>query len=102
MVFRLTRSNAGMGALKLETLETPEMPLDLPEDRLQEDACKTSRSLSGPQPAATENKILVLKTRVTQLERELTVAHASIQDLTETTCFLRRTALNPAHARTVV
>ena len=33
MASRLTRSLACMGALELE-LETPDIPLDLPEDRL--------------------------------------------------------------------
>ena len=41
MALRLTRSSARMGALELG-LETPDILLDLPEDRLQEDACETS------------------------------------------------------------
>ena len=44
-----------MGALELETLETPDMPLDLPEDRLQEDAHETSRAPGGSWLEVTEN-----------------------------------------------
>ena len=45
------------------------------------------------QPVAMENKIRARQTRVTQLERDLAVAHARIQDHTEINSFLRRTAL---------
>ena len=95
MASRLTRSSAHMGALELE-LETPDIPLDLPEDRLQEDASETTCAPGNSQPAATEVKILALETRVTQLEADLAVAHARIQDLTEINSFFRRTASNPA------
>ena len=46
MTSLLTRSSALMGAreLKLETPETADIPLDLLEDRLQEDAHETSRA----------------------------------------------------------
>ena len=64
MAWRLTRSSARMGALEHE-LETPDIPLDLPEDRLQEDARETSLAPGDSQPAATQNKILALDTRVT-------------------------------------
>ena len=88
-----------MGALKPETHETPNISLDLPEDRLQEDARETSLAPGNSQPAATENKILALETRVTQLEADLAVAHARIQDRTEINSFLRHTASNSAPAR---
>ena len=80
MASRLTRSSARMGALEpeLEILETPDTPLDLPEDRLQEDARDTTCAPSESQPVAMENKILALETRVTQLEADLAVAHARI------------------------
>ena len=44
MASRLTPSSARMGALEpeLEILETLDTPLDLPEDRLQEDAPDTT------------------------------------------------------------
>ena len=101
MASGLTRSSARMGAHepKLEILETPDTPLDLPEDRLQEDARDTTCAPGESQPVAMENKILALQTRVTQLERDLGVAHARIQDLTEINSFLRRSASNPAPAR---
>ena len=101
MASRLTRSSACKGALEpeLEILETTDTPLDLPEDRLQEDARDTTRASGESQPVATENKILALHTRVTQLERDLDVAHARIQDLTEINSFLHRTPSNPAPAR---
>ena len=54
---------------ELEILETPNTPLDLPEDRLQEDACDTTCAPGESQPVVTEDKILALQTRVTQLER---------------------------------
>ena len=103
MASRLTRSLARMGALEpeLEILETPYNPLDLPEDRLQEDARDTTSAPGESQPVAMENKILALQTRVTQLERDLAVAHACIPDLTEINSFLRRTASNPAPARAI-
>ena len=90
-----------MGALEpeLEILERADTPLDLPEDWLQEDACDTTCAPSVFQPVGTENKILALQTRVTQLERDLAVAHAHIQDLTEINSFLCRTPSNPAPAR---
>ena len=94
----LTRSSARMGALELE-LETPDIPIDLLEDRLQEDARETSLAPGNSQPAATQNKILALETQVAQLEADLAVAHARIQDLTDINSFLRRTASNPAPAR---
>ena len=101
MALRLTRSSAHMGALEpeLEILKTPNTPLDLPEDRLQEDARDTTCAPGESQQVATENKILALQTRVTQLERDLAVAHAHIQDLNEINSFLRRTPSNPAPAR---
>ena len=101
MASHLTRSSARMGALEPEPeiLETHDNPLDLPEDRLQEDAPDTTSAPGNSQPAATEAKILALETRVTQLEADLAVAHAPIQDLTEINSFLRHTALNPAPAR---
>ena len=95
---RLTRSSAHMGALELE-LEIPNATLNLPEDRLQEDASENSRATGGSQPAATENQMLVLQTRVTQLETDLAVAHARIQDLTEINSLLWRTTPTPAPAR---
>ena len=95
----LTRSSARMGALECETLETPNISLHLPEDQLQEDARETSLAPGDSQPAARQNKILALETRVTQLEAGLTVAHARIQDLTEIYSCLRRTTSNPALAR---
>ena len=69
-----------MGALEpeLEILETTDITLDLPEDRLQEDAPDTTCTPGKSQPAATENKILALVTQVTQLEADLAVAHAHI------------------------
>ena len=90
-----------MGALapELEMLKTPNTPLELPEDRLQEDARDTTCAPSESQPVATENKTLALQTRVTQLERALAVAHVRIQDLTDINSFLRRTPSNPAPAR---
>ena len=44
MASRLTRSSARMGTHEpeLEILETPDTPLDLPEDQLQEDARDTT------------------------------------------------------------
>ena len=100
MASRLTRSSARMGALELE-LETPDMPLEQPEDRLQEDARQTSCAPGKSQPAATETENLVLHTRVAQLETDLAVAHDRIRDLTEINSFLRRTASNPAPARAI-
>ena len=90
-----------MGAVEpeLEILETPDTPLDLPEDQLQEVARDTTCAPGESQPVVTEEKILALQTRVTQLEKDLTVAHAHIQDLTEINSFLRRTPSNPAPAR---
>ena len=101
MALRLTRSSAGMGTLEpeLEILETTDIRLDLPEDQLQEDAPDTTCAPGNSQPAAMEAMILALETRVTQLEADLAVAHARIQDLTEINSFLRRTASNPAPAR---
>ena len=87
-----------MGALELE-LETPDIPLEQREDRLQDDARQTSRAPGESQLVATETENLVLRTRVAQLETDLAVAHARIQDLTEINSFLRRTASNPAPAR---
>ena len=98
MASHLTRSSAHMGALELE-LETPNIPLDQPEPCHQADARETFYAPGESQPAATENKILALETRVTQLEADLAVAHARIQDLTEINSFLRRTTWNPAPAR---
>ena len=90
-----------MGALEpeLEILETLDTLLDVPEDRLQEDARDTTSAPGESQPVAMENKILALQTRVTQLERDLAVAHARIQDLTEINSFLRRTPSNSAPTR---
>ena len=90
-----------MGALQaeLEILETTDIPLDLPEDRPQEDAPDTTCAPGNSQPAATEAKILALETPVTQLEADLALAHARIQDLTDINSFLRRTGSNPAPAR---
>ena len=61
MASRLTRSSARMGALELE-LETPDMPLEQPEDRLQEDARQTSCNPGESQPAATETENVILRT----------------------------------------
>ena len=93
-----------MGALepKLEILETPETldnTLDLPEDRLQEDAREASRTPGESHPAATDTENLALRTRVAQLERDLAVAHNRIRDLTEINSLLRRTSSNPAPGR---
>ena len=101
MASHLTRSSARMGALEpeLEILKTPDTLLDLPEDQLQEDARDTTSAPGESLPVAMENKILALQTRVTQLERDLAVAHARIQDLTEINSFLRRTPSNPAPSR---
>ena len=90
-----------MGALEpeLEIIETPNTPLDLPGSRLQEDTCDTTCAPGECQPVAMENKILTLQTRVTHLKRDLAVAHARIQDLTEFSSFLRRTSSNPTPAR---
>ena len=101
---RLTRSSAGMGALKpaLEILETPETldnTLDLTEDQLQEDACETSCAPGKAQPAATDNEDLALQTRLAQLERDLAVTHNRTRDLIEINSLLRHTASNPAPAR---
>ena len=71
-----------MGTVKPETLETRNLFLHLPEDRLQEDAHETSLAAGDSQLVATENKILALETRVTQLEVYLAVAQGRIQDLT--------------------
>ena len=62
MASRLTRSSARKGAVKpeLAILKTPEIPLDLPEDRLQEDAPDMSCARGEPQPAATETENLAL------------------------------------------
>ena len=101
LALRLTGSSAGLGALEpeLEILETPDTPLDLLEDRLQEHAHDTTCTPGKSQLVAMENKILALQTQVTQLERDLAVAHARIQDLTEINSFLCRTPSNPASAR---
>ena len=64
MASRLTRSSARTGALELE-LETPDIPLDQPEDRLQEDAHQNSCAPGESQPEATETKNLALRTRAT-------------------------------------
>ena len=88
MASRLTRSSARIGALEPET---PDNTLDLPEDRLQEDARETSCTRGESQPAATENENLALRTRVAQLEADLAVARDRIRDLTEINSLLRRT-----------
>ena len=62
----------------LETPKTIDDTLDLPEDKLQEDACETSRAPGEAQPAATDNENLILQTTVAQLERDLDVAHNRI------------------------
>ena len=100
MTSRLTRSSARMGAHELE-LETPNIPLDQPKDRLQEDTHRTSCALGESQPAAMETENLALCTRVAQLETDLAVAHDRIRDLTEINSLLRRTASNPAPARPI-
>ena len=91
-----------MGALEpeLEILETLDTPLDLPEDRLQEDAPDTTCAPSESQPVGMENEILALRTRVIQVERDLAVAHNRIRDLTKINSLLRRTGheLAPAGA----
>ena len=58
----LTRSSACVSALepKLENLETPDIPLDLPEDWLQEDAHGTTWAPGESQPGAIQNEILAL------------------------------------------
>ena len=66
-----------MGALELE-LETPDMPLKQPEDRLQEDARQTPCSPGESQPLATETENIDLRTRVAQLETDLAMAHDRI------------------------
>ena len=63
--------------------------LDLPEHRLREDALETSRAASESQPEAMEKENLTLQTRVTQLEAELALAQACIQDLRKIESFLR-------------
>ena len=80
MASHLTRSLARMGDLEpeLEILETQDTPLDLPEDRLQEDATDTTCTPGESQPVAMENEILTLRTRVDQLERDCAVAHNRI------------------------
>ena len=100
MASRLTRFSARMGALELE-LENPDMPLEQPEDRLQEDTRQTSCAPGESQPAATETENLALRTRVAQLETDLAVAHDRIRDLTEINSLLRRTAWNPAPAQAI-
>ena len=100
MATRLTRSSACMGALELE-LETPDIPLDQPEDRLQEDARQTTCTPSQTQPATTETENLALHTRVAELETDLAVADDRIRDLTEINSLLRCTASNPAPARAI-
>ena len=97
---RLTRSSARMGALEpeLEILETHDTPLNLPEDRLQEDAPDTTCAPGESQPVAMENEILALRTRMAQLERDLAVAHNRIRDLSEINSLLPRTAHEPAPA----
>ena len=101
MASRLTHSSARMGALEpeLELLETTDIPLHLPQDRLQEEAPDTTCTPGNSQLAATEDKIFPLETRVTQLEADLAVANVRIQDLTEIISFLRHTTSNPAPAR---
>ena len=90
-----------MGALELK-LETPDIPLEQPENRLQEDASHTSCAPGKSQSAATETENLALRTRVlAQLETDLAVAHNRIRDLTEINSLHRRTALNPAPARAI-
>ena len=76
-----------MGTLESQSLKNP---LEPPGDPLQEDALETSRS---------PDEVLALCTRVAQLEGDLAVAHAHIQDLTEINSLLRLTAPNPAPAR---
>ena len=76
-----------MGTLESESLENSHEP---PGDPLQEDALETSRS---------PDEVLALRTRVAQLEGDLPVAHARIQDLTEINSHLRLAALNPAPKR---
>ena len=100
MASRLTRSLARMGALELE-LETPDIPLDQPEDRLQEVARQTSCAPGETMPEATETENLALRTRVAQLETDLAVAHDRIRDLTEINSLPRRTTSNPAPARAI-
>ena len=84
MASRLTHSLARMGALELE-LETPDIPLKQPEDRLQEDAPHMSCTPGESQPATTETRNLALHTRVAQLETDLAVAHDRIRDLERST-----------------
>ena len=98
MASHLTRSSARMGALELE-LEPPEIPLDQPEDGLQEDSRENSCAPGKAQPAATKTENLALRTQAGQLETNLAVAHDRIRDLTEINSLLRRTAANPAPAR---
>ena len=59
MASRLTGSSARMGTLEPEPeiLETHDTPLDLPEDRLQEDAPDTTCAPGNSQPAATEANV---------------------------------------------
>ena len=61
MASPLTRALACMGALELE-LETPDMPLEQPAYRLQQDARQTSYASGESQPAATGTENLVLRT----------------------------------------
>ena len=62
MASLLTRSSARMGSLKpeLAILKTPEIPLNLPEDWLQDDATDMSCARGESQPAATETENLAL------------------------------------------
>ena len=87
MASRQTRSSARMGTLESQSLENP---LEPPGDPHQEDALETSRS---------PDKVIALRTRVAQLEGDLAVAHARIQDLSEINSHLRLTAPNPAPDR---
>ena len=96
MASRLTCSSAQIGPLEPQA---PENPLEPPADLIEEVACKTCFNPEGLQPLATEKEILTLRTRLTQLEGDLAVAHARIQDLTQVNSFLRCTASNPAPTR---
>ena len=70
--------------------QSPENALEPPGDSPQEDARGTSRS---------PDKVLALRTWVAQLEGDLAVAHARIQDLTEINSLLCLNTPNPAPAR---
>ena len=89
MASRLIRSWARLGALESQS---PENPLTPPRNPFQEEDRKTSCSC---------DKVLALRTLVAQLEGDLAVAHARIQDLTEINSLLRLTAPNPALARAI-